>query len=205
MRVLVPYDGRDPKTRLSSLFDDAERRTLARLMLEDVIDVLERAGRTPTVLSTAAVDVDCPVILDQAGLSAAVNRLLERECPVAVVMADLPLLNVDAVDALFERDGDVVIAPGLGGGTNALVVRHPEFRVDYHGVSYRDHAARAAEVGAGLSTVPSFRFAVDIDEPDDLVEVLLHGENATADWLEDAGVRISETGSRAVVAREELG
>lgn len=202
MRVLVPYDARDPKTRLSPVFDAAERAALARRMLEDVLEVLERAGHDPTVLATAEVDaLDVESVVDERPLSEAVNRQLERDGPLAVVMADLPLLTVETAERLFDREGDVVIAPGLGGGTNALVVRHPSFRVDYHGVSYRDHVAHATELGATVSTVYSFRLAVDVDDPDDLVEVLLHGENATTEWLRNAGASLEETETRTRLSR----
>lgn len=202
MRVLIPYDARNPKTRLSPLFEESERAEFARVMLETVLTVIDRAGHEPTVLATTALDCDWPVVVDDRSLSVAVNDILDDwNAPLCIVMADLPLLAVGAVDRLVDQPEDIVIAPGLGGGTNALVVRHPEFRVDYHGTSYRDHRNHAQEIGASVSTVDSFRLAVDVDSPDDLVEVLLHGQGEVADWLVDAGVRLSETESRTTITR----
>ncbi|MUW15232.1 2-phospho-L-lactate guanylyltransferase [Halorubrum sp. CBA1125] len=111
----------------------------------------------------------------------------DRPEPVAVVMADLALATPDATERLFEAGtaAEVAVAPGRGGGTNALVVSHPSFRVDYHGASYLDHRRIAAEIGASLRVVDSHRLATDIDEPADLAEVLLHGDGAAADWLEE--------------------
>ncbi|MFB6125867.1 MAG: 2-phospho-L-lactate guanylyltransferase [Halolamina sp.] len=111
--------------------------------------------------------------------------------PVAVVVADLALATPASLRALFAADGEVVVAPGLGGGTSALVVRHPAFRVDYHGASCRDHRERAAAVGADLATVDSRQLATDVDEPADLAEVLLHGDGAAAAWLRAAGVSLA--------------
>jgi 2-phospho-L-lactate guanylyltransferase len=102
---------------------------------------------------------------------------------------------------LFEPDEDVVIAPGLGGGTNALVARHPDFRVDYHGVSYRDHCDAAAAVGATVSTVDSFRLAVDVDDPADLAEVLIHTDGHTAAALRAAGIELAVDDGRVAVSR----
>lgn len=217
MRVLIPYDARNPKTRLSPLFEEEERAEFARVMLETVLRTVDQAGHEPTVLTTApldcdlpVVDDDCsivvdrdwPVVVDDRPLSVAVNDVLDDwGTPLCIIMADLPLVTVEAVDRLLDQQEDVVIAPGLGGGTNALVIRHPEFRVDYHGTSYRDHRNHAQEYGASVSTVDSFRFAVDIDDPDDLVEVLLHGQGEVTDWLADAGVRLSETASRTTIER----
>lgn len=105
--------------------------------------------------------------------------------------------------ALADARTDVVVAPGLGAGTNALVVGHRDFRVDFHGTSYRDHLAIAREVAASIRTVDSFRLAVDVDEPDDLREVLLHSDGRAAAWLRDAGFRLRTPGGRVRARRDE--
>jgi 2-phospho-L-lactate guanylyltransferase len=134
------------------------------------------------------VDCDAPVEVDDRPLTPAVNAVLEAaDEPVAVVMADLPLATGPALDRVFAPDGDVVVAPGRGGGTNALRIDHPDFRVDYHGVSVRDHRREARNCGASVREVDSFRLAVDVDEPANLLEVLLHGEGRTVTWVREAG------------------
>jgi 2-phospho-L-lactate guanylyltransferase len=211
MRVLVPLDTRDPNTRLAELLEEKERAALAAAMCRDVLAAVRAAGHDPALLATAPVSFDAPaesdppergvpVTVDDRPLSAAVNAALaDAELPVAVVMADLPLVTPATVDRLTAPDADVVIAPGLGGGTNALVVRHPEFRVDYHGGSYRTHC-RAAEQHGTLATVDSFRLALDVDTPADIGEVLLHGERRTAGWLADR-FALDESQDRAAVER----
>lgn len=201
MDVFVPFDADEPKTRLSPLFDAAERRALAETMLADVLAVLEDAGWSPTVLATTDLDCDVPVVVDDRPLSEAIDAALEDALPAAVVMADLPLATPDALDRLAAPAADVVMAPGLGGGTNALVVRHPDFRTDFHGVSARDHRRRAAAADLDLATVDSFRLALDVDEPSDLAEILLHGEGKTADWLREAGVEVVAPDGRVSVCR----
>jgi 2-phospho-L-lactate guanylyltransferase len=202
MRVFVPFDARDPKTRLAPLLDGDERATLARAMLDDVLDVLAATAHDSVVIATADLDCDVPVRVDDSALTTAVNDALAGvDQPAAVVMADLALLTSDAVATLFDPDADVVLAPGLGGGTNALVARHPEFRVDYHGVSYRDHRQAAAAIGAETATVDSFRLAVDVDDPADLAEVLIHTDGHTARYLREAGVELTVTEGRVAVSR----
>jgi 2-phospho-L-lactate guanylyltransferase len=221
VRVVVPFDPTEPNTRLSSVLSPDERREFADAMLDDVLDAVRAAGGSPEVLASAPVDADAPVTVDARPLSAAVNDALaevpvsdtskgssdERSesdggLPAAVVMADLALATPDALTRLFDAAGDVVVAPGRGGGTNALVVRDPAFRVDYHGVSYRDHVAAAEAVEASVGTVDSFRLAVDVDERADLVDVLVHGDGAAAAWLRDAGFRVAVQGGRPVAVRE---
>ncbi|EJN58601.1 2-phospho-L-lactate guanylyltransferase [Halogranum rubrum] len=212
MRVVVPFAAEQPKTRLSSVLSPDERRTFARAMLDDVLTVVHEAGHDPVVLATApfesdstgnAILRDTPVVVDDRPLSLAVNSVLsETDAPVAVVMSDLPLATRESLQRLIAVDSEIVIAPGRGGGTNALVVRHADFRVDYHGVSYRDHLHVARDVGASVETVDSFRLATDVDEPTDLVEVLLHSDGDTTQWLVDAGFDLDSTGGRVGVRRD---
>ncbi|RDI72253.1 NTP transferase domain-containing protein [Halopelagius longus] len=125
-----------------------------------------------------------------------------RDGEVAVAMADLALATPEAVRRLADAEGDVVIAPGRGGGTNALVVRHPGFRVDYHGASYRDHRRIAGEAGASVGVLDSMRLSTDVDEPSDLAEVLLHGGGESKRWLREAGFELDVSGGRVGVVRE---
>ena len=199
MDVLVPFAADEPKTRLAPALGPDERAEFARAMLLDVCDALEATGREPTVLATAAVEVPYPVTVDERPLTEAVGAHVDS--PAAVVMADLAIATPAALERLFEATGDVVLAPGLGGGTNAAVVRHDGFIFDYHGASVQDHHRRAEAVDADLTMVDSFRLAVDIDEASDLVEVLLHGEGRAREWLVDAGFELEATDGRVAVGR----
>lgn len=203
MDVLVPFDARDPNSRLDPVLTADERREFARAMLEDVLDALAATDADPTVLSTDSVECAAPVEVDDRPLTEAVNaRLATADEALAVVMADLALATPAALSRLFGTIGDVVLAPGRGGGTNALVVRHPEFRVDYHGASVRDHREAATAVGVETAEVDSFRLATDVDEPADLVEVLLHSEGRAARWLEGAGFDVVVGAGRVRAERE---
>lgn len=193
MDVFVPFDAVDPKSRLGELFTPDERRGLAMAMLTDVLEAIHASGHRPYVLSTAPIDTDATVIIDERDLTTAVNSMLElHDPPMAIVMADLPLLGAGTVDRLVEAPGDVVLAPGIGGGTNAFVTRDPAFSTDFHGCSIRDHADIAAEADLEIRYVDSYRLSLDIDEIDDLVEVLLHAEGETNRWLVDHDVTIAE-------------
>jgi len=202
MRVLVPFDARDSKTRLSPVLDSEERQAFATAMLRDVLDQFDGSDHDPELLATADIECQVPVTVDDQPLTEAVNSVLEdAEEPIAIVMADLALLTPGGLERLFGPDEDVVIAPGIGGGTNALVIRHPEFRVDYHGVSVRDHREIADSCGASLATVDSFRLAVDIDDPQDFTEVLLHTDGRSASWLRTAGFDLSTADGRVTATR----
>ncbi len=203
MRVVVPFAAEQPKTRLDSFLTLSERRAFARAMLLDVLAAIRESGHDPELLATAPVESDAPTTVDERPLTVAVNAIVETTSPVAVVMADLPLATSAALSELFASDADVVLAPGRGGGTNALVACHPDFRVDYHGTSYCDHRERARRIGASVETVDSLRLGTDIDERADLVEVLVHGDGRARAWLDRAGVRLSHGAGRVGVTRTE--
>ncbi|WP_129112898.1 2-phospho-L-lactate guanylyltransferase [Halegenticoccus tardaugens] len=202
MRIVVPFAADRPKTRLAGVLSPDERADFAGAMLRDVLRAVRRAGHEPTVLATAPTAADAPVVVDDRPLSAAVNGAIEgSDGPVGVVMSDLALATPASVERLCAAEGDVVIAPGRGGGTNALVIRHPAFRVDYHGASYLDHRRAAREIGASVREVDSMRLATDVDEPSDLAELLLHGDGAARDWLTDAGFELDVRDGRVGVRR----
>ena len=202
MRVVVPFAAEAPKTRLGSVLDAQERDAFAEAMLGDVLAAVRRTGHEPEVLATSPIDVDAPVTVDDRSLTPAVNAVLAGTSgPVAVVVADLAIATPDALSRLFDADGEVVLAPGRAGGTNGIVARHPDFRVDYHGASFLDHRRIAEGVGAALTVIDSHRLATDVDTREDLVEVLLHGEGRSRQWLEDAGFELSVEGGRVTVTR----
>jgi 2-phospho-L-lactate guanylyltransferase len=66
---------------------------------------------------------------------------------------------------------------------NVLVVRDNSFAVNFHGGSFRDHRDMAHENELEAVESGSWRLAVDIDEPRDLVEVLVHSTGRVGAWL----------------------
>ncbi len=224
MRVVVPFAAETPKTRLESVLSPPERLGFARAMLADVLEAIVDAGHDPTVVATAPLALErlelpnevattTSVTVDKRPLTDAVNARLpgsgataadDTSDAVAVVMADLALATPNALERLLTTTADVAIAPGRAGGTNALVVCEPAFTVDYHGTSYLDHCETAREVGATLETVDSFRLGTDIDEPEDLVEVLVHGcdtDRAPA-YLREQGFELDDRDGRVGVIRD---
>ena len=206
MRVVVPYAERAPKTRLAPALHAAERTALARCMLADVLDAVRAAGHEPEVVAPEPVP-ETETVVDERPLTDAINDLLASAAgPVAVVMADLALADGASLSRLFSTPGDVVVAAGRGGGTNALVVRHPEFRVDYHGASYLDHRRIARGLDLDVVDVDSRRLASDVDEPADLVEILVHGrrnggETRSYRWLVNAGFSLRAAKGRVGIER----
>lgn len=187
----MPLSIDSPKTRLRPVLSDEERYYFAKAMLSDVLAALAKTDAVSTVLATNPIDCDVPVVIDKRDLNMAINsRVANKGTPIAIVMADLALATPAALERLFKLDADIVLAPGRFGGTNAIVIRHPDFWVDYHDASIRDHRTIATNVGADVAEVDSFQLSTDIDEPQDLAEILLHSNGVANDWLVDAGFEL---------------
>ncbi|NYT17902.1 MAG: 2-phospho-L-lactate guanylyltransferase [Methanomicrobiales archaeon] len=203
--AVIPFKPRNPKTRLSCVLDQDEREKFAQLMLCDVVVAAREAGCEPFILATEAFSFgDTRVVEDDRGLNEALNDLLARTPgPLLILMADLPLTTPDAVRRLISTTDDVAIVPGRGGGTNAIyLARADRFRVSYYGASFRKHREIAREAGLSCEIVDSFRIHTDVDEKEDLVELLIHGEGLSRGYLEDLGFSLAIEKGRVGVERK---
>jgi 2-phospho-L-lactate guanylyltransferase len=118
-------------------------------------------------------------------------------------MSDLPLLSREDLLRMVRAEGDVVLVPGRGGGTNIILVRNPQFRTCYEGASFPRHLDQARRLGLRVGVFYSYLAGCDIDEPQDLAEVLLHGRGKAARTLEGLGLALSEEGRAAPVRRRD--
>ena len=190
MKAVIPYKKASAKSRLSPVLSQEEREEFVELMLNQVIDSVKEAGiETIDILSPSMYGLEnmkkARVILDKSDLNEALNRYLEQaEEPVLIAMADLPLLSPNHIKEITSTKKDVCIVPGKGGGTNVLFIRNPSsYRVRYYGSSFLTHCSIAAEAGQNVEIYDSFLAGTDIDEPEDLVELLIHGKGAAKDYI----------------------
>ncbi|MHC1625728.1 MAG: 2-phospho-L-lactate guanylyltransferase [Methanoculleaceae archaeon] len=206
IRAVIPFKPENPKTRLSPLFDQDGRSVFARAMLDDVVGAVIEAGCDPLILATSPMEYrKAAVEVREEGLNEVLNDLLTgMRDPLLVIMADLPLVTGEAVRRVCTSESDVALVPGRGGGTNAIFMREPfRFRADFYGASFLDHIRIARERGLKTEVIDSFLLSTDIDEPDDLVEVLIHGRGKSRSFLESAGFKIDISNGRVRIKREE--
>lgn len=190
MRAVIPYKKENAKSRLSSVMTKDERETFVELMLKDVIQTLTEAGvQNIDILTTdtgdVANDIGVRVIEDRADLNPALNSYLKGlNEPVLIIMADLPLVRSEHIQQITSSPSDVVIVPGKGGGTNMLFIRQPEgFHVKYYGSSFRTHCMIVNDLSMSMDVYDSFLASTDIDEPQDLIEVMLHGQGLSREYI----------------------
>lgn len=206
--IVVPFRLDGAKSRLSPALDPDERRKFALAMLRDVLASVRKFGDL-TVLTRPGSQLMDDGSMEDAGqevkvipsdmeLNDALNAMIEREAlqgwrrDILIVMADLALLAKNDIFGILGCPGDVVLCPGRGGGTNMILIRSPRFRTCYQGLSYVKHRDFARKAGLHLSIYESFRAGCDIDEPEDLAEVLLHGQGEARELLLELGFQLSE-------------
>lgn len=148
---------------------------------------------------------DVEILESELDLNDAFNSLIAEEArcgwpsDILIVMADLALLTGEDVAGILGCDGDVVLCPGRGGGTNMILIRSPIFRTCYRGLSFPKHLQFAGQAGLKASVFESFRAGCDIDEPEDLAEVLIHGHGKSRHILLSMGFCLSEKGRAKIV------
>ena len=156
------------------------------------------------------------VTVDKRGLNEVLNEAIIKERErLLILMADIPLTTPRSINEIIaheedrDKDVDEVIVPGRNGGTNALFLRRPRtFSVSYYGMSYLKHIETAKKRNLNLAVHDSFFISTDIDEVEDLVELLIHGNGFSAEYLDRIGVFIcmdKGTKRRASVDRKIFG
>jgi 2-phospho-L-lactate guanylyltransferase len=202
--AVIPYKPRNPKTRLSCVLDLPEREKFAEMMLCDVVVAASEAGCEPFILATEPFSFGgIRVEEDPRGLNESLNDLLAATPgPILIIMADVPLASPDAIRRMLASMADVAIVPGRGGGTNALYLKAGNrFRVNYYGTSFQKHRNFAEESGLSCDVIDSFLIHTDVDEKEDLVELLIHGNGMSSGYLRELKFVLSVDKGRVGVER----
>ena len=226
MKTVIPYKPDNPKSRLSAVFTEEERKYFVELSLENVLSALKDAGIKQVELLCKSLlepesekrirnmfcDDDAEMIFsaDERDLNTAINDYLKKAgVPVLIVMADLALLTKENVVAMISppaeneamivssaadeatlvspvavEAGFIRIAPGKDGGTNMMYIGAPEiFEVNYYGKSCEKHREEARNKNLVYEIYESFSAAADMDEPEDLKDILIHGKGKLPEFV----------------------
>ena len=73
-----------------------------------------------------------------------------------------------------------------------ILVRDLRFRTCFEGISFLKHLEFAKKQGLHASVFASYRSGCDIDEPSDILEVLLHGKGGAKVLLQSWGFTFNE-------------
>ena len=208
MWAIVPVKRFDQaKRRLASVLNAPQRCGLMLAMAQDVLTALSQAQQLSGVLLVSrAPEADALAQafgVRQFAESAAANlpQALEEArdhavseldaTSVFIVPADAPLVSSDEIDQLIQAHRHVTLLPdGEAIGTNGLICTPPDaIPFVFDGRSFKAHAAHAQAAGFPPSIVANSSFALDIDTPDDLAQLLRQAQGGkTAAYLRECGL-----------------
>ncbi len=195
--IVVPFKGRDHKSRLAPMLDELHRKELAYLLLRGVLRAVERAGlhercfvvSSDPAAGIVALDVGASFVREpkDAGVNSAVSvglkqaRAFER---FLVIPSDLPHISPDDLSYALKigEAKEFVIAPSWSfNGTNLLLFREASApRLSFDRNSFWNHLAGAARRGLPTAVLCRQGIMFDLDSPDDVKEMLRLGLNAEA-------------------------
>jgi 2-phospho-L-lactate guanylyltransferase len=189
--ALLPVKSpQNAKQRLSGLLSASQRERLARLMYEDTLATLCRAGGIDRVVvvtndSEAAEHARRSGVLvfeerDQQSHSisadGACRRAMEMGAATALLVPiDVPLATRVDFERLAAAAGrGLAIVPSTDGtGTNALVRTPPDIIQSRFGPgSFRKHVEQAEAKGVPVEVLRLRGLMFDIDTPEDVTELL---------------------------------
>jgi 2-phospho-L-lactate guanylyltransferase len=204
--LLLPIkDHRNAKQRLAGVLTPEERQSLAQAMMLDVLNAVKRVNRAERIFvvtnfepamriaesSGWTVLAEGRQISESASVDAA-SRLCAAQGVTALLRLplDLPLIQPEDIDELLSLDfvapAAVLVPSRDGTGTNALLRTPPALFASQFGTgSFAKHRALAEAAGAQILVRSNPRLAMDVDDPEDLLELLKQDLSATAtgQWL----------------------
>jgi 2-phospho-L-lactate guanylyltransferase len=182
------------KQRLVAVLGPAQRRALARVMLEDVLEALEAAlpGSVVVVTTDAAVmalarDLGARCLAEPAdqghteAVAAGQRQALERGARrFLTIPGDVPCVTPQEIRALCGALGQgpgVVFVPSLSGfGTNAALLSPPDaMPLKFGEPSFDNHLLAARERGLSPLVLSLPGLGLDIDTPEDLDRLVRRG------------------------------
>jgi len=184
VQIVIPVKGGPKaKSRLSPLLGIAERLALAKAMAAHVISTAcaSVSGSHVTVvtgcdeMALLALNHGARIVHDpmtQGTATACLQAIaaIGRQRSILFLSADLPLVNVRAIESMIAIDAAVVIAPDRHQrGTNGLLIRpNSDLLPSFGEGSFERHCTFAKAAGTATAIVDSAAFALDIDTSEDL-------------------------------------
>jgi 2-phospho-L-lactate guanylyltransferase len=197
------------KSRLIPVLDAEERATLARLMFEDVLDVLLHSKAVLAGVAVVTSDKNAAtlahsrgaaVVLDgeDDGINAAVRHAIAQiageDDGVIVVPSDIPQVTPGAIAVAVQAvasPGTLAIAAADDGGTNLLACR-PAGAIPLHfgPRSFERHCRAASQAGITVQALHVPQLVPDLDRPEDLRRfVALNSQTRTHEFLSRLDIR----------------
>ncbi|MCQ6254630.1 2-phospho-L-lactate guanylyltransferase [Methanocaldococcus sp.] len=218
MKVIIPISPINSlKTRLSEFLNDEERKNLLFNMLKDIKKALEGldivvVSKDKEVLNFAKNELNAQIIKEKYnGLNNAIKQAFKEidDEEIIIIPADVPLINKKHIEDILNlsKHYDLIIAPSRGGGTNLLYLKSKNLiEIKYEGFSFLKHLEEAKKRNLKYYIYDSFLISVDINTPEDLGEIFIHGDSSfTKKYLESLGITVEpkhSSAGRFIIRRE---
>ncbi|HII59054.1 TPA: 2-phospho-L-lactate guanylyltransferase [Methanocaldococcus jannaschii] len=210
MKVIIPVSPINSlKTRLSEFLSGEERKNLLLNMLKDIIKALDGldiviVSRDEEILDFAKNELKAETIKEKyKGLNNAIKQAFEEieDKEVIIIPADIPLIKKKHIEDILKlsKNYDLIIAPSRGGGTNLLYLKSKDLiEIKYEGFSFLKHLEEAKKRNLRYYIYDSFLISVDINTPEDLGEIFIHGNDTyTKNYLKSLGIDVEPKHSSA--------
>lgn len=222
--AIIPVSSfEESKTRLSPFLSKKERIELLKVMLKDIINTIRGQVEEIFIVSKDenikeyANELNVGFIYEKEHTDNYLNNALHdgiteiknnyKDNDILILPSDIPLIKAEHVATLKSMDHDLIISPSKGGGTNLLCFKRDyDFETQFGDMSYFKHINLAHEYGMSINIIESFYLAIDINTPEDLGELLLHGIGTyTYTFLRSIGINVegSHGKERLNVTRNE--
>ncbi len=182
------------KTRLSPFLSEIERKELLKCMLKDIVSNIRSSVEEIIVISK---DEEVLEYAQSLGLKCLNEREHESDylnnslldsisyvkdnysdANILMLPADIPLIKQRNIQYILENKNDFIISPSKGGGTNLLYINNEyNFKPQFGEFSFFKHVDEARRLAMNPNIYDSFYLSIDINTPQDLGELLLHGKN----------------------------
>ncbi|ADG13675.1 2-phospho-L-lactate guanylyltransferase CofC [Methanocaldococcus infernus ME] len=208
MNTIIPISPiNNLKTRLSEFLTLEERKNLLFNMLRDIFKALKglniyAISKDPEILEFCN-NLGAKTIEEKGkGLNQALNQAFSVvNEDLLIVPADIPLIRESHIKEIkkLKEEFEAIIAPSRGGGTNLLYLsRASLINLRYEGFSFLKHLEEFKRNKVSYYIYDSFYLSIDINTPEDLGEIFIHGDGSyTKRYLESLNIKVEPKHSSA--------
>lgn len=188
LKVLIPIKGTNNKSRLSPLLNAQQRVHLKHWMLHQTLSavcnihwdksvfLVGHSSDEPSQKLAREMHVQfVPESFESLNpaLQTEVDACIARQQSILILFADLPFINLDAINGLLDTvedsQADLILAPDEHEtGTNALFYRNPQpLKMQYGLDSFSNFIKQAETLNLSTATFVHPFLSQDLDTPED--------------------------------------
>ncbi|RAP48751.1 MAG: 2-phospho-L-lactate guanylyltransferase [Methanosphaera sp. rholeuAM6] len=208
--AIIPVSSfNESKTRLSPFLTKDERIELLKVMLKDIIHVVRSEVEEIVIVSkdinvkSYATKMNINFVHEKEHEDNFLNNAIHDAITevklnfpnrdILILPSDIPLIKKQHITSVKNMDNDLIISPSKGGGTNLLCFNSSyDYETQFGDMSYFKHLNVANELNMSINLIESFYVSLDMNTPEDLGELLLHGVGTFSfDFLRNIGIIVN--------------